>query len=313
MMARKRRGRLIHGWVPIDKPKGWTSSQVTSKARRILDASKAGHGGTLDPMATGVLPIAFGEATKTVSYVMNGKKRYRFTVSWGEERTTDDLEGEIKASSCHRPTKQNILTILPEFIGTIEQVPPDFSAIKVAGERAYNLARTGEEIFLSKRKVVVDEFCLLETPDKNHAIFEVLCGKGTYIRSLARDIARRLDTVGYVSQLRRTQCGPFSEKHSISLETLQTLVHSAPPSAYLLDVEAALDDIPALTLNQTQADHLRHGRPVRVQNSGGRSFLETSSLVEGDVFCAMADGKPVALARFADGEIRAVRVLNVYI
>jgi len=310
-MARKRRGQLIHGWIPIDKPSGLTSAQATSKVRRILDAAKAGHGGTLDPMATGVLPIALGEATKTVSYVMNGKKGYRFTISWGEERTTDDLEGKITTISCNRPTKQNILEVLPEFIGRIEQVPPDYSAIKLDGKRAYNLARAGKEILISKRVVVVDEFSLLGTTDKDNATFEVVCGKGTYIRSLARDIARRLNTVGHVSQLRRTQCGPFSEIDSISLETLQTLVHSAPPSAYLLDVEAALDDIPALTLNETQADHLRHGRPVRVQDSGGRYSLETGSLVEGEVLCAMAGGQPVALARLTDGEIRAVRVLNI--
>jgi len=310
-MARKRRGQLIHGWIPIDKPSGLTSAKATSKVRRILDAAKAGHGGTLDPMATGVLPIALGEATKTVSYVMNGKKSYRFTISWGEERTTDDLEGKITTISCNRPTKRNILEVLPEFIGRIEQVPPDYSAIKLDGKRAYNLARAGKEILISKRVVVVDEFSLLGTTDKDNATFEVVCGKGTYIRSLARDIARRLDTVGHVSQLRRTQCGPFSEIDSISLETLQTLVHSAPPSAYLLDVEAALDDIPALTLNETQADHLRHGRPVRVQDSGGRYSLETGSLVEGEVICAMAGGQPVALARLADGEIRAVRVLNI--
>ncbi len=310
-MARKRRGQPIHGWIPIDKPSGLTSAQATSKVRRILDAAKAGHGGTLDPMATGVLPIALGEATKTVSYVMNGKKRYRFTVSWGEERTTDDLEGKIITISCNRPTKQNILDVLPEFIGRIEQVPPDYSAIKLDGKRAYNLARAGKEILISKRAVVVDEFSLLGITDKDHATFEVVCGKGTYIRSLARDIARRLDTVGHVSQLRRIQCGPFSEIDSISLETLQTLVHSTPPSAYLLDVEAALDDIPALTLNETQADHLRHGRPVRVQDTGGRYSLETGSLVEGEVLCAKSDGQAVALARLADGEIRAVRVLNI--
>ena len=310
-MARKRRGQLIHGWIPIDKPSGLTSAQATSTVRRILDAAKAGHGGTLDPMATGVLPIALGEATKTVSYVMNGKKRYRFTISWGEERTTDDLEGKITTISSNRPTKQNILEVLPEFIGRIEQVPPDYSAIKLDGKRAYNLARAGKEILISKRVVVVDEFSLLGTTDNDNATFEVVCGKGTYVRSLARDIARSLDTVGHVSQLRRTQCGPFSEIDSISLETLQTLVHSAPPSAYLLDVEAALDDIPALTLNETQADHLRHGRPVRVQDSGGSYSLETGSLVEGEVLCAMAGGQPVALARLADGEIRAVRVLNI--
>ena len=310
-MSRKRRGQLVHGWIPIDKPSGWTSAQVTSKVRRFLDAAKAGHGGTLDPMATGVLPIALGEATKTVSYVMNGRKRYRFTVSWGEERTTDDSEGEVTATSSHRPKEQKVLAVLPEFIGAIEQVPPHFSAIKLGGKRAYDLARAGKDILIAKREVIIDDFSLVEAPDKDHAVFEVVCGKGTYIRSLARDIARRLDTVGHVSELRRTQCGPFSEKASISLESLETLVHSAPPSAYLLQVEAALDDIPALALNEAQADHLRHGRPVRVKDSGGRSFVETGSLVEGDVLCAMADGQPVALARFTDGEIRAVRVLNI--
>ncbi len=310
-MARKRRGQPIHGWISIDKPSGRTSAQVTSQVRRLLDAAKAGHGGTLDPLATGVLPIALGEATKTVSYVMNGIKRYRFTVCWGEERTTDDLEGEITVSSDHRPTEADIMTVLPEFVGDIEQVPPDYSAIKLEGKRAYELARKGKEVSIAKRQVHIEEFSLVSMPDDDHAVFEVMSGKGTYMRSLARDIARRLGTVGHISELRRISCGPFSETASISLESLEALVHSAPPSAYLLAVETALDDIPALALNAAQADHLRHGRPVRVQDPEGRSFVETGSLVEGDVLCAMADGQPVALARFTDGEIRAVRVLNI--
>ncbi|NKB20436.1 MAG: tRNA pseudouridine(55) synthase TruB [Alphaproteobacteria bacterium] len=310
-MARKRRGQPIHGWISIDKPSGRTSAQVTAQVRRLLDAAKAGHGGTLDPIATGVLPIALGEATKTVSYVMDGIKRYRFTVCWGEERTTDDLEGDVTAISEIRPIEADIVSVLPEFIGDIEQVPPDFSAIKLGGKRAYDLARAGEQVTIAKRQVHIEEFALVSQPDIDHAVFEVMSGKGTYMRSLARDIARRLGTVGHISELRRICCGPFLETASISLETLETLVHSAPPSDYLLAVETALDDIPALALNEAQADHLRHGRPVRVQDSGGRSFVETGSLVEGDVLCAMADGQPVALARFADGEIRAVRVLNI--
>ena len=310
-MARKRRGQPVHGWISIDKPSGRTSAQVTAQVRRLLNAAKAGHGGTLDPLATGVLPIALGEATKTVSYVMNGIKRYRFTVRWGEERSTDDLEGEITTTSALRPTESDIKTVLPDFVGDIEQVPPDYSAIKLDGKRAYELARKGEEVSLTKRQVHIEEFSLISCSDNDHAVFEVVSGKGTYMRSLARDIARRLGTVGHISALRRTSCGPFSETASISLESLEALVHSAPPSAYLLAVETALDDIPALALNAAQADHLRHGRPVRVQDPGGRSFVETGSLVEGDVLCAMADGQPVALARFTEGEIRAVRVLNI--
>ncbi|MGB0575209.1 MAG: tRNA pseudouridine(55) synthase TruB [Alphaproteobacteria bacterium] len=310
-MARKRRGQPIHGWVSIDKPAGRTSAQVTAQVRRVLDAAKAGHGGTLDPIATGVLPIALGEATKTVSYVMGGKKRYRFTVRWGEERATDDLEGDVTNTCAERPSEAAIQGVLPEFIGVIEQVPPDYSAIKLDGKRAYDLARAGEEVSIAKREVHIDEFSLISMPDEDHAVFEVASGKGTYMRSLARDIARRLGTVGHIAELRRTHCGPFSETASISLESLETLVHSAPPSDYLLAVETALDDIPALALNEAQADHLRHGRPVRVQDPGGRSFVETGPLVEGGVLYAMADGQPVALARFVDGEIRAVRVLNI--
>jgi len=310
-MGRKRGGQPINGWISIDKPSGQTSTQVMAQVRRCVDAAKAGHGGTLDPMATGVLPIALGEATKTVSYVIDGQKHYTFTVAWGQERTTDDSEGEVMAVSDYRPSKREILGMLPEFIGTIDQVPPKFSAIKIDGKRAYSLARAGIDVSINKRPVVIEKFSLVSVPDKDFAVFEVVCGKGTYVRSLARDIGRRLNTAGYVKELRRTQCGPFLESNSISLESLETLVHSAPPSAYLLSVQAALDDIPALTLNETQADHLRHGRPVRVKDAEGRSHVETGLLVDGDVFCAMTGGQPVALARLTEDEIRVIRVLNI--
>ncbi|MEE2655022.1 MAG: tRNA pseudouridine(55) synthase TruB [Pseudomonadota bacterium] len=310
-MGRKRRGQPINGWISIDKPAGCTSTQVMARVRRCVDAAKAGHGGTLDPIATGVLPIALGEATKTVSYVMDGQKRYKFTVSWGEERTTDDLEGEVKTVNDYRPSESEILAVMEEFTGTIEQVPPNFSAIKIDGKRAYSLARAGKSVSLKKRPVVITNLSLVDVPNKDCAVFEMTCGKGTYVRSLARDMGRHLNTSGYVKELRRIQCGPFLETNSISLETLETLVHSAPPSAYLLSVETALDDIPALALNITQADHLRHGRPVRVQDTEGRSHVETGFLVDGDVFCAMADGRPVALARLIDGEIRVIRGLNI--
>lgn len=310
-MARRRKGKRIHGWVIIDKPTGMTSAQVTARVKRLFDAQKAGHGGTLDPGATGVLPIALGEATKTVSYAMNGDKDYRFEIRWGEARDTDDGDGTITAESPLRPGLQAILAALPEFIGDIEQTPPAFSAIKLDGRRAYAMARAGETVVLAPRPVRVDDFRLIGQPDDDHAVFEVRSGKGVYMRSLARDLALRLGTVGHLRGLRRTRVGPFTEKKSISLESLETLVHSAPLSECLLAIETVLDDIPALALNAAQADHLRHGRPVRVRDPGGRVFVDTGSLEDGDVLCAMADGRLVALARLAADEIHAVRVLNI--
>lgn len=310
-MARKRRGQPIHGWLVIDKPGGMTSAQVVSRVKRTLDAAKAGHGGTLDPMATGILPIALGEATKTVSYIMDGTKRYRFTITWGDATDTDDAEGAVIESCALRPSEADIQAVLSEFVGSIEQTPPAYSAIKIDGKRAYELARTGQKVELKSRHVRIDAFTFIGAPDPDHGEFEVTCGKGTYVRSLARDIARRLGTLGHISSLRRIAAGPFDESGAISLESLETLVHSAPASDYLLAVETALDDIPALILNAAQADHLRHGRPVRVQGPGGRTFVDTDQVVEGSVLCAMTAGRPVALARLESGEIRPVRVLNL--
>ena len=310
-MARTRRGQPVHGWVVLDKPLGISSAQATARVRRLLDAAKAGHGGTLDPLATGVLPIALGEATKTVSWVMDGAKAYRFTLRWGEARDTDDGEGRVIATSDVRPDMAAISAALGQFLSDIEQTPPAYSAIKIDGKRAYAMARAGEAVEIAARRVRIDAFTLIDRPDADHAVFEVRCGKGTYIRSLARDLAAELGSCGHVSELRRTASGPFAEERAISLETLESLVHSAPPSDYLLAVETALDDIPALALNAAQADHLRHGRPVRVQRTGGHINIDTEMLNDGDVLCAMADGRPVALARFEDGEIRPVRVLNL--
>lgn len=310
-MARRRKGRPIHGWLVIDKPSGRTSSQVVATVKRLLQAQKAGHGGTLDPLATGVLPIALGEATKTVSYVMDGTKRYRFTIAWGEARDTDDSEGAVLRTSAVRPQEADIRAVLQDFTGTIEQVPPDYSAIKIDGSRAYDLARSGETVDMSPRRIRIDHIGLVDLPDVDHAVLEVVCGKGAYMRSLARDIALALGTFGHVASLRRLAAGPFDESHAISLESLEALVHSAPPSSYLRAVESALDDIPALPLNPSQADHLRHGRPVRVAGPEGRPAVDVSCLDEGGVLCAMADGRPVALARLVAGEIRPVRVLNV--
>jgi tRNA pseudouridine55 synthase len=310
-MARKRRGRPIHGWLSIDKPSGMTSAHVVARVRALTGAAKAGHGGTLDPLATGVLPVALGEATKTVGWVMDGAKSYSFTVRWGEARATDDAEGAVIGTSDARPDEAAIRAVLPRFTGEIEQVPPAYSAIKLDGRRAYDLARAAQPVEIPPRMVRIDEIRLVGRPDPDRAVFAVRCGKGAYMRSLARDIARVLGTVGHIVQLRRTAVGRFEESQSISLDKLASLMHSAPPSAYLLAVETALDDIPALALNAAQADHLRHGRPVRVQGPEGHRFVEVGDLADGDMVCAMAEGRPVALARLEQGEIRPMRVLNV--
>mgnify|MGYP003344064858 CR=1 FL=1 len=210
-MGRKRRGQIVNGWLIIDKPAGMTSAHVVARVKRMLDAAKIGHGGTLDPLATGILPLALGEATKTVSYVMDGEKSYRFTARWGEARDTDDSDGRVVATSEERPTRQAIEAALPAFRGEISQVPPDYSAIKVDGARAYDLAREGEKLDLTPRIARIDQFDLVAQPDGDHAIFEVVCGKGTYMRSLARDLARALGTHGHITQLRRTRSGPSLE------------------------------------------------------------------------------------------------------
>jgi len=307
-MAR-RKGKPIHGWLIVDKPLGVTSAGVVGKVRRLTGAAKVGHGGTLDPLASGVLPLAFGEATKTVAYAMNGTKTYRFTVRWGEARSTDDAEGEVTQTSDIRPTTEEIEAVLPGFTGELDQVPPAYSAVKVEGQRAYALARADIEVELEPRRIRIDEIRLTEEPDADHATFEVVSGKGAYMRSLARDLALALGTVGYVSALRRLAVGPFHEKDAISLDNLAALGHSAPLSDFLLPVETALDDIPALALTEAEGWSLRHGQPVAALPVVSRSSV--GRIDPGAVICAMADGKPVALAQFMGAEIRPLRVLNL--
>ena len=312
-MGRKRKGRPVHGWLAIDKDIGITSTQAVGRARRLLDAQKAGHAGTLDPLATGVLPIALGEATKTVPYVMEGAKTYRFTARFGEARDTDDLEGRILETNDVRPDDGAIRSALNRFTGVISQVPPLYSAVKIQGERSYKRARSGQEELPPARNVEIDRFELIDRPDSDHAVFEVDCGKGTYIRSLARDLGRDLGTVAYVSELRRTRCGPFDEKDAILLDTLAESVLCAPPQECLLPVTTALDDIPALAMTETQTGYLRHGRAVRVR-SGSTLFVDANQLdaiCEGDVLYAVSGDDPVALARLEGEEIRPMRVLNL--
>ena len=307
-MTGRRRRNAVNGWLVVDKPSGITSAAVVGIVRGALNAAKAGHGGTLDPIATGILPIAFGEATKTASYVMDGRKLYRFTVKWGEQRNTDDAEGEITAVSSIRPTAAQIRGVLDGFRGEIEQMPPTFSAIKVAGQRAYALARADRSVELPARRVRVDHIELLECQDENSAVFEVSAGKGVYMRALARDLGQALGTAGYVAALRRLAVGPFCEEQAITLDEVRDLAHNGEMVARLLPVGVALADIPALTLTEAEAKRLQHGRPIAVLPVACRSPITE---VSGDtVVCAMARGRPVALARIRGGEIRPVRILN---
>ncbi len=308
-MGSKRRGTPIHGWLVVDKPADMTSAGAVAKVRRLTGAAKVGHAGTLDPLATGILPLALGEATKTVSYVMDESKDYHFTIRWGEARASDDGEGEVTAVSQVRPSEAKINAILDRFTGTINQVPPVYSAVKVGGRRAYALARADAAPELQPRRVRIDRLVLIDIPDDDHARFEAVTGKGAYMRSLARDMAIALGTVGYVSALRRTRVGPFTEDLAISLDNVEELGHSAALLDRLLPVETALDDIPALALTEAEAWSLRNGRPVPVLPVASRSPLK--NVAQDAVVCAMAGGKPVALARIKGGEIRPLRVLNL--
>ncbi len=268
---RKRRGRPLDGWLIIDKPPGLTSTDVVNRVKRSFQAQKAGHGGTLDPLATGVLPIAFGHATKTVPYVMDGTKLYRFTLRLGEARDTDDADGQVVATSPARPTDAALLAALPRFIGDIMQVPPAYSAIKVAGERAYDMAREGRAPELPPRPARVDRFELVERPDAEHAVFEVQSGKGVYMRSLARDLAQACGTLGHIAALRRLRVGPFTEAHSISLDKCWTGADMSPASPdLLLPVATALADIPALALTEAEAFGLSNGQAINLVDLMGR-------------------------------------------
>ena len=305
-MARRRKGVPVHGWVVLDKPLGMSSAQAVAAVRRVFNAEKAGHGGTLDPLATGVLPVALGEATKTVSYVMDGAKTYRFALRWCEATETDDSEGRVVATGDVRPDASAIRAVLPQFTGTIRQTPPAYSALKIEGERAYDLARAGAPVTLAAREVRIDRLTLIACPDPDHAEFEAEVGKGTYIRALGRDLAVALGTVAHVSALRRLAVGRFRAERAISLENLALLGQSAAASEHLLPIETALDDIPALALTAAEAAFLKHGRPV----SSVSDRMRSGGLQEGTTVCATEGGRLVALAKIESGELRPVRVMS---
>ncbi len=305
-MARRKKGSPVHGWLILDKPLGATSTQALGAVKRIYDAQKAGHAGTLDPLATGILPIAFGEATKTVSFAVDGEKAYRFTVRWGEETNTDDAEGQVTATSDARPTVEDIVNLLPEFIGEIMQTPPAFSAIKIDGNRAYDLARDGEEVVLEARPVVIDQLRLVEVPDEHTAVFEAECGKGTYVRAIARDMGRALGCRGHVIALRRTRVGPFSEDDAVSLDELRDAAlpeNGGDLGQFLLPVEAALDDVPEIAVSQQDAANLAMGRAVLIR---GRD----APILSGPMF-ATCKGRIVALGEIEKGALHPTRVFNL--
>jgi len=312
MGKRNKKGDPISGWVNLDKPYGITSTQAVGKVRRLLNAQKVGHAGTLDPLATGVLPIALGEATKTIPFVQDDEKTYHFTVTWGEQRTTDDMEGDIVASSDKRPTEEQIAALLPEFTGEIEQTPPQFSAIKIDGQRAYDLARAGQEVEIKSRIVTINKLELLDTR-KHEADFEMTCGKGTYVRSLARDMGKILKCFGYVSALRRTQVGCFTDENAIILDIIEKMDYVSARSEALLPVQTVLDDIPALALTQEETAKIRSGQSLEFISRPNYERLSAVGLGTKETQTALLlfHDEPVALAEQVFAQIKPVRVFNL--
>jgi tRNA pseudouridine55 synthase len=306
-MSRRKKGNPVHGWLILDKPLGMTSTQAVGKIKWLYQAQKAGHAGTLDPLATGILPIALGEATKTVSFAVDGEKAYRFSVRWGAETNTDDAEGRTIATSEKRPTIADIEALLPDFIGEVSQVPPQFSAIKIDGNRAYDLAREGEDVPLEARVVVIESLRVVEQPDDATTVFEAECGKGTYVRAIARDLGRRLGCHGHVVALRRTRVGPFSEDDAIALSELVSM-HEDPTrlgelTGALLPVETALEDLFGLQVSSSDAARLARGQSIILR---GRD----APIVAGPAF-ALCKGQLVAMGDIDKAEFHPTRVFNL--
>jgi tRNA pseudouridine55 synthase len=303
-MTRRRKGKPVHGWLVLDKPAGMTSTQAVGAVRRTFGAQKAGHAGTLDPLATGILPIALGEATKTVPYAVDGQKEYRFTVRWGVETDTDDAEGGPVASSDARPGRSAIEALLPGFTGEILQTPPAFSAVKVDGARAYDLARAGEEVVLEARPVQIASLTLVDCPDRDTAVFAAQCGKGTYVRALARDMGRALGCRGHVIALRRTRVGSFGEEDAVTMGQLTAAAAGADEGALkvlLRSVEAALADLVVLRVSREDTVRLLRGQSVLVRGQ---------DLPPPGPAYATCKGHLVALGLIEKGQLRPTRVFN---
>jgi tRNA pseudouridine55 synthase len=305
MANRKRKGRDISGWLCLDKAVGQTSTQAVSAVKRLYGAAKAGHAGTLDPLATGALPIAFGDATKTVSFVQDGRKIYRFTLRWGIETDTDDAEGQSVATSDARPQREEVEAVLPRFSGEIMQRPPAFSAIKIEGARAYDLARGGEQVVLDERPVSIHRLVLVECPDRDHAIFEAECGKGTYVRSLARDIGRQLGCLGHVTALRRLLVGPFDERTMTTLDELTARAEAGGHGALdglLKPVGFVLAELPELAMSPSDAARVRRGQSVLIR---GRDALHAAGTAR-----ATSGGDSIAIGEVEHGEFHPRRVFR---
>lgn len=327
-MARRKKGNVVNGWFILDKPHGMTSTQAVGAVRRAFDAQKAGHAGTLDPLATGILPIALGEATKTVPYAVDGDKAYRFTVAWGAETTTDDVEGPVTKSSETRPTRNAIEALLPQFIGAIQQTPPQFSAIKIGGERAYDLARSGEVVAIEPRTVNVHTLRIAETPDASTTVFEAECGKGTYVRAIARDLGRLLGCYGHVTALRRTRVGTFTEDRAVTMDALRLAAFGSieppprrdrdipladqPPQQpvdlaaalkHLEPVEAALEEIIGLVVTASDAVLLQRGKSLIIR---GRD-----APIDSGAAYAMCKGRLIALGDLEKGQLHPTRIFSL--
>ncbi len=313
-MGRRRKGQAISGWVNLDKAYDLGSTNAVSRVRWLFDAQKAGHAGTLDPLATGILPIALGEATKTVPFLVDADKAYRFTIAWGRTTTTLDREGEVVAQSDVRPSPAEVEAALPQFVGEIDQVPPIYSAIKIDGERAYDLARAGEVVEMESRKVTVHAARISELQsepgDPDHITLEIECGKGTYVRAIVRDLAETLGACGHVSDLRRTRVGRFTEENAVTLELLEKLEYEARQSEALLPVETALDDIPALAVTDEDAFRLKQGRSIVLiprQVESVKARLKPGSRT----VSATSGGSVVALCEMRAGRLEPSRVFNL--
>jgi len=302
-MARRKKGREVHGWLVVDKPAGITSTSVVNKVRWALNAQKAGHAGTLDPEATGVLAVALGEATKTVPYITDALKSYRFSVRLGQSTNTDDAEGEVLSESDSRPTDAEIEAALPQFVGDIMQVPPKFSAVKIDGERAYKLARADEDFEIAARPLYVDELTLIERVDADHVILEMVCGKGGYVRAIARDLGEVLGCFGHVQWLRRNWSGPWDAEDGITVDTIDKLAKTEALDAYIRPVEEGLSDLEEVRCTPEGAVRLKNGNPGMVYPADGVEY--------GDEVWASFEGKPLAVGRYMGGELHPSRVFNL--
>lgn len=313
-MARIKKGNKVDGWVNLHKPSGMTSNQALGIVKRALKPQKAGHAGTLDPLASGILPIALGEATKTVPYVQDSYKVYNFEVTWGEQRTTDDAEGTAISTSDKRPSREEIEALLPLFIGDVEQTPPQFSAIKIDGDRAYDLARAGETVDIKSRLVYIEEL-EITAHEADKTSLRCLCGKGTYVRAIGRDLGLQLGCFGYISRLERASVGPFTLENSISLDFFMDSEHNPNPEQALLPLTTALDDIPVLALREQEAARLKNGNSIAFYSKPDLDRMTDAGIEWNDkepvTVLATYDKRPIALVDVIGPELHPIRIFNL--